>query len=80
MSWHTEARCDICGNARKETNGWYRAVVIVAPHNCVPVHFEIHHFNSHEISETQKAIDVCGQTCAQKAFARFLDHGTLEEK
>ena len=71
----TTVKCDFCGQVKQEANHWWRlgvdpdlGILFLCASVAVP----------RAIKGTPK--DACGSQCVQLGVARFLVHGTLEEK
>ena len=64
--------CDFCGKIKGETNHWWTVLLRPAVLSGKP---EIAIFE-----RTGGGKDACGHQCVTQAVARFLDHGSLEER
>ena len=65
-------RCDVCGKLKGQVNHWWRVWIGT---DCV---LRIAAHDKSGADDYKK--DACGHQCVTQFVARFLDHGTLEEK
>lgn len=70
MSRFSTIKCDFCGKEKGTVNHWWQVWIDV--------------YENMSISRTHDprpgARDACGFQCVTQATARYLDHGTLDER
>lgn len=69
MSTETIVRCDFCGKVKGEVNHWWSLWLQDRTRLIISPYVEM-----------SAAKDACGMQCATQGLARFMDHGTLEER
>jgi hypothetical protein len=62
-------KCDYCGKQKGETNHWWLALADLAGECSV---FQLTPW-SESVANTQKREDICGQECATKAMAKWME-------
>jgi len=73
MSQTVETRCDFCSKIKGSKNHWYLIMISKEGNFCVLP-------STARRDQGKQNADACGFHCCTFALARFLDHGSLDER